>query len=245
MNIAAGIGHNQPPSPVDEITAKINDLYDEAKQWLDGEPVTTQEQANALNTLETRVREAAKEAETLRKELVKPHDEAKAAIQAQFNPLIGKTTTVTGKAVLAIDAIRKALTPFLLILEREKAAEAERMRAEAERAKAAAAEAMQSRDVANLEEVEKAERLVQDAKDAEKEAMRAAKEKAHAKGEGRATGLRTVWDVKLVDEREAAKWLWLARKDALLEFAELEAVKAVRNGTRAIPGFSVEQRKVV
>ena len=80
MNTIATIGHNSPPSPFEEIKTRIEDLYGEAKQWLDGEPVTTQDQANALNTLENRIREAAKEAEALRKGEVKPLDDAKAEL---------------------------------------------------------------------------------------------------------------------------------------------------------------------
>jgi polyhydroxyalkanoate synthesis regulator phasin len=111
MHKIAQIGDNNPPSPFDEIKSRIDDLYNEAKLWLDGEPVTTQEQANALNTLENRIREAAKEAETLRKSEVKPLDEAKAEIQERFNALIGETKTVTGKTVMAISTIKSFLKP--------------------------------------------------------------------------------------------------------------------------------------
>ncbi len=57
----AQIGHNKPPemTAFEALSANIDDLFDEAKLWMDGEPVTTQQQADALNTLETRIRDAA------------------------------------------------------------------------------------------------------------------------------------------------------------------------------------------
>ena len=159
MNQIAKIGHNAPPTPFDEIKTRIEDLYAEAKQWLDGEPVTTQDQANALNTLENRIREAAKEAEALRKGEVKPLDDAKAEIQERFNALIGETKTVTGKTVMAIAAIKSALKPYLLELDRIQRETAAKAREEAEKAEQAARAAMQSREADNLEQREEADDL--------------------------------------------------------------------------------------
>lgn len=50
MNIAvAKIGHNRSPFELSKET--IEDLYSEAKNWLDGEPVATQEQADEIQKL--------------------------------------------------------------------------------------------------------------------------------------------------------------------------------------------------
>lgn len=233
--------HNM--SPFELMAEHISDLYDEAKQWLDGEPVTTQAQADALNTLENRIREAAKDCEAMRKEEVKPYDEAKAEIQSRYNPLIGETKTVTGKTVSAINAVKAALRPYLLELDRKQKEAAEAARKEAEAKQAAAMEAMRSRDAANLEQAEAAEKLVKEAKAAEAEAARAEKAKAHAKGDGRASGLRSVWRATITDEKAAAGWMWTEHRAELMAFVQEQADKAVRSGKRSIPGFSIIETK--
>jgi len=244
MNQIAPIGHNSPPpSPFELMAEHINDLYAEASQWLDGEPVTTQQQADALNTLDARIREAAKDCEAMRKEEVKPLDDAKAEIQGRYNPLIGETKTVTGKTVAAINAVKAALKPYLVELDR-KQREAEALaKAEAERARLAAIEAMQNRDASNLEQAEEAERLVREAKQAETAAKQAENAKAHAKGEGRATALRSVWHASMSDEKAAAGWMWTNHRAELMAFVQEHADKAVRSGKRSIHGFEIIEHK--
>ena len=241
------IGHNNPPkqTPFEAFESHINDLYDEAKQWLDGEPVTTQEQADALNTLEANVRQAAKDAEALRKEMVKPHDDAKAEIQAKFNPLIGNTKAVTGKTVKAIEAIKAALKPYLIELDRQQREAAKLAREEAERKEREAVEALRQSDVANLADRDRAEALLKDAKAAEQAAIKAENAKAHAKGEGRATGLRTVYVATMTDEKAAAAWAWINHRTELLAFVQDQANKAVRSGARSIDGFEITETKVL
>lgn len=245
MTALATVGHNNPPSPFDEIKTRIEDLYDEAKQWLDGEPVTTQDQANALNTLETRIREAAKEAEALRKSEVKPFDDAKAEIQERFNTLIGETKTVTGKTVMAIAAIKGALKPYLLELDRIQREAAAKARAEAEKAEQTALVAMQTRSADNLAEREEAERLLTEAKAMDAAASKAEAAKAHAKGDGRATGLRSVWKAQMESQRDSAAWAWNAHREELMAFVQSLADKDVRAGARAIPGFTIIEEKVL
>ena len=55
MNAEAAIaeaGHNNPPeqTPFELVAGRINDLYTEAKNWLDGEPVTTGRVSAASST---------------------------------------------------------------------------------------------------------------------------------------------------------------------------------------------------
>lgn len=245
MNAVAPIGHNQPPSPFDEIKARIEDLYGEAKQWLDGELVTTQDQANALNTLENRIREAAKEAEALRKGEVKPLDDAKAEIQERFNALIGETKTVTGKTVMAITAIKSALKPYLLELDRQQREAAAKAREEAQKAEQAALIAMQTRGAENLAEREEAERLVIEAKALNAAASKAEDAKAHAKGDGRATGLRSVWRAQMNSPFDAAAWAWKTHRDELTAFVQGLADRDVRNGARALAGFNIIEDRVL
>lgn len=235
-NVIATIGHNR--SPFELAKDAIEDLYDEAKQWLDGEPVTSKDQADALNTLETRVREAAKEAEKRRKEEAKPFDDGKAEVQARYKPVLAK-------ADAALDAIKSALKPYLLEIDRQQREAARLAKEEADRKMAEALEAVRNRDAANLESREEAEAKIKAAKEAEEAARRADKAKAHAKGEGRATALRTVFRAQIADEREAAAWVWTDRRTELMTFVQDQADKAVRAGARNIRGFQIIEEKVL
>jgi len=238
MNEIAKIGHNQPePTPFDNIQGEINDLFDEARQWLDGEKITTQEQADALNELNAQIKYAAKTAETMRKGEVKPLDDSKKAIQALYNPLKAKTEQAT-------DCIKQALKPYLIELERVQHETAENARAEAAEAQRIAQEAMRASSD-NLEQRIEAEALLVEAKQAEKTAKRASNEKAHAKGGGRAVGLRTVTKVSIADNTKAARWLWNdpAEREQLMIYALDRAQKAVRAGVIKIDGFNITQEK--
>jgi hypothetical protein len=117
------LGDNNPPEPTPiEITAKeVNDLYDEAKLWLDGEPIVTVGQASEVAELRKRIQAAAKAGEERRVAEAKPFDEAKKKVQDAYNPLIHKDK---GKTALALSALNTALAPYLAELDRQQRAEA-------------------------------------------------------------------------------------------------------------------------
>jgi len=242
MNQIAAIGHNQAPTPFDDIEKRINDLYEEALLWLDGEEVTEQALADELNTLASQIREAAKEAEEMRKAEAKPFDDGKKEVQDRYNPLIQKGK---GKTELALNAVKSALKPYLLELDRIQQEAAEKAREEAEQAERDAQAAMQRRDPSNLEQQEEANRLAEQAKSAQKAANKAENAKAHAKGAGRATGLRTRTKVSIANEREAAGWAWKHDREALMIFVLTQAEKAVRAGSTKLDGFSITEEKVI
>jgi hypothetical protein len=245
------IGHNNPPvelTAFEAVKINIDDLYDEAVLWLDGEPITTQEQADALNTLMSRIKDAAKAADDQRVEEKKPHDDAIDEIQGRYNPLISgffSKNKTSGKATLAMDAAKKTLKPYLDELDRKQQEAARIAREEADRKQREAMEAMRARDSANLAQREEAERLVQEAKAADTAAHKAENAKAHAKGEGRATGLRTVPRAVMVSRKEAAAWVWVDHNEELMTFIQELADKEVRSGKRQIPGFDVVLEKVL
>lgn len=240
-NERAVIGNNR--SPFEISNEEITDLYGECKLWLDGEPVTTQEQADAINTLKAKVKEAAKLAETRYKDEVAPFQDSVKEIQTRWNDLIGSNKSVTGLAVKAEDALNAALKPYLLELDRQQREAARIAREEADKLAAEALAAMRNRDAANLQSREDAEKLLAAAKEAEKDARKATEAKAHAKGSGRATGLRTVWMAIMEDETEAARWVWQYCKPELITFIQGQADKAVRGGARKIHGFDIRETK--
>lgn len=224
--------HNQPPEVA--IFSQIDDLYEEAKNWADGEPITSQEMADAITALREGIHEAGKKADALRIEAKRPHDEAAAAVQSLFNPYVQPKKGRVDMAKSALDAL---LTPWRTRVAAEKAAEAARIAAEAEAARLAAQEAMQA-SAGNLAEREAAEELLADAKALEKTARRS--EKAATTG----LGLRTVWEAVLVDEEAAMDWVWGRAKDDVLAVAQRNADELVRSGVRSVPGFVVRDRKV-
>lgn len=250
MNVAvnerAVMGGNFPPMTTFEaVKINITDLYEEARQWLDGTPITTQEQADAVNTLKDSIKKATKAADDAYTIEVKPHQDTVKEIQARYNELTGNNKSVTGLAIKAEQACNAALKPYLIELDRQQQEAARLAREEADRLQREAMEAMRKRDAANLEEREAAERLVTQAKAAETVASKAETVKAHAKGEGRATGLRTVPRAILDDKTLAAKWVWLDHQDALMAFIQDLADKALRGGNRNIPGFNIVDEKVI
>jgi len=244
MNVAAKIGHNNPPTIFDDIQGKIEDLYSEAKNWCDGDPIDSQEQADELQKLMRQIQAAEKEADEARKAEAKPHDDAKAAIQDRYNFLIGKTKSVTGKTVLAIDYCKKALAPWLQKVDAENRAKAEIARKEAEAKAEAARAAMHQRQT--LEDAERAEALVLEAKQAEQNARAAANAKANAKGEGRAAGLRDRYTAEVTDYTAFARHVWLTHKSDMTAFLDSQASRLVATGIRSgLPGVTVHHERVV
>jgi hypothetical protein len=234
------IGGNNPPDPFGAIDAHIRDLYAEAKNFLDSDPITSEAMATAVTNLLDKIRQAEKAADEARKEENRPFDEGKAAVQAKFAPLISDTKAVRGLTVLAAEACKAALTPWRQAQEAIALAAARKAREEAEAAAKAAAEAMRATQVDDLAAREDAERLIREADHAAKLANRA--DKSATTG----TGLRPYWSPKLTDGTAAARHYWTTDRQACEEFFLSLANRDTRNGVRTIPGFEiVEERRAV
>jgi hypothetical protein len=239
----AAAGHNLPPTPdsFDAIRVHIEDLYSEAKNWLDGEPIATQAQADEVSRLLGMIKEAERIADDTRKRENEPFDAGKAAVQAKYAPLISDTKSVRGKTVLAREACQRALTPWLVAQEQERQRAAQAARDEADRLAAEARAAAQSAD---LSVVEKAEDIFADAKATEREASALERDRAAAGGgEYRRTILRDHFVPILEDGQLALRHLWSTRRADLEAFALKCAEEAVRAGVRTIPGFRVENQQ--
>lgn len=236
-------GHNNPPqTPYEQSKERVEELYAEAKGWLDGEPITSQAQADEIQKLMRLIQEAEKVAESHRKAEAQPFDDGKAEVQARYNPLIQKGT---GKTALAVNACKSALAPWLKKLDDEQRAAAEKARQEAEEKRLAAMEAMRQRDAANLADREAAEALVAEAKKAEAEAKKAENAKPQAKGAGRAASLRTYYTANVTDYKAFARHLWTQHPETFEPFLDDIASKMASAGSRELPGVSiVEDRRV-
>lgn len=223
-------------SPFDEVSLDIESLYDEAKNWADGTPIENEDQHKAVSDLYDALHAAGKRADELRIAEVAPLDDAKAAIQERFRPLIGDTKKGKGKVVLGKAALNAVLAAWREKVAEEKAAAAEKARREAEEERRKAEEAMRA-SAGNLEARERAEEQAALAKDAERFAAR--QERAASTG----NGLRGVWTAELTDLNAAVRHYWEvspAPFEALV--AEL-AAQDVRSGKREIPGFTITESK--
>ena len=232
----ATIGDNNPPETPFEISqAEIQDLYNEAQVWLDGEGITTEEMAEKISMLLQMLRSAGKTAEERRTDEKSPHLLAGKAVDKKYGELKKKVT-------MASDACKEILQPWLQMKAAEKEAEDQRLREEADRKKREADRAMQT-STGNLAEREEAEKIVEEAKTADIEARVQKNKSAGQQNKGgRAVSLRTVWNTHLTDPDLALNHYW---PDERIEELLLTLAKAdVRGGKRTIPGFHIEDEKV-
>lgn len=225
----AGIGHNGGPTTFEAFAAAVDDLISEASAVLTGVEVETEEQAEAVTALLTQCKRVAADIEAARKAEVAPYDDAKAAIQARYNTLIGDTKSARGKLVLLRKSIDDVLTGFRTRQAEAKRKAAEAARIEAEAKELAAREAMQA-SRGDLEARMEAEALVEQAKAAAKVAARA--DKAATTG----NGLRTSYEAQVLDYLEFGRWAWKHHPDDYHEFLNTLANRLVRNGARDLPG---------
>lgn len=226
--------HNAPANDnFAAIKTEIDDLFDEAKNWADGEPIQSQEMHDVIERLRDSIHEAGKRADALRVDEKKPLDDQVKAIQDRYNPLIQPKRGRVDMAKSALDAL---LTPWRQKIAQEKAAEAARVAAEAEAARVAATEAIRASS-GNLAAREEAESLLQDAKRLEKTAARTFKSATTG------TGLRTVWRAELVDIGAALDWYFDEKPEEFTALVQRLADEAVRSGVRKVPGFRVVEEK--
>ncbi|MEB2845903.1 hypothetical protein [Endobacterium cereale] len=242
---AIATGHNGGPQLDDEpandnqpayiaIFTEIDDLYDEAKNWADGEAISSQEMHDQIEKLHTGLHEAGKRADDLRVEEKKPLDDQVKAIQDRYNPYIQPKK---GKVDRAKGSLGELLAPWRKKVADKKAAEAAAKAAEAAAATKAAEEAIRSSS-GNLGAREYAEELLADAKKLERGAKRA--DKAATTG----LGLRSVWNVNIADEAKALDWAFEHAPGEFMAMALSLAEEQVRKGVRSIEGFSIVEEKV-
>lgn len=234
-----GIGDNQPVDTYGALKAHIDDLDLEARNYLDGEPIATEAQAQAVARILDDARKAVKAADEARKAEKRPHDEAARAVQAKWQPLIGDAELVTVTA-------KKALAPYLEAQEaaqRAAAAEAAKLAEEAAERARQASEAAKPDDLAGQATVRV---LQENAAAAAKSAAKLDKARPQATGGSRATTLRTSYTAEITDPIAFIRWAWEQRKEDVTAFLEDLAATEARTGPRDIPGLIMKpQRKAV
>ncbi len=247
INVEAVPGHNAPPEPTpfERVAQRIDDLYGEGRNWLDGKPIENQDQNDAVATIVREMQAAAAEADKLRTAEKKPYDEAANAVQERFHPLIGNTKAGKGKSVRVIDGCKALLTAFMVAEDAKKRAAADVLRREAEERERIAREAMQASSVDDLAKRERAEQLVKAAETAKRDAAKAEKDRPVARSGGRAMSLRLYHDATLVDSAAALKHAKAAWADDLKAWLVQRAQQDMNRGVLTIPGFDAVERRSV
>jgi len=236
INERAVIGGNSPP-PVETHKLNIEDLLMEAQNHLDGEPITTQGQADAIGQLLDSIRKARGAADEQRKVEKRPHDDAGKAVQAIWTPLLNKCDT-------AAETAKKALSPWLEALAKKQRQEAAQARQEAMAAQRAALDAQRAAQAStDLAAQEKAKELTKAAERSASAANKAEKAKPQAAGVTRAIGLVSSWSVEVTDPLAFGKWLWVNRRAEYLAMLE-QAAADFKNSRLPVPGLNyVEKRE--
>ena len=203
MNIAATIGHNGPPDPIDTITAPFDDFRTEAEAWLDGTKVENEDQMKAADKLRGSMRDWRLALEKGQKSATAPlHDIYKAELE-RWKPTIEDARRIEAGLVGILDGFKRKLAA-------EKA-EAERIaQAAAWEATRKAQEAARLADATNIEATRAAAKAMEDAEAAQKAAMAASNDTVK--------GMRTVTKYVIEDDRAALHWIAANDKPAVAEF---------------------------
>ncbi len=223
---------NQPPDVL--AMERIYDLYDEAKNWADGEPISSEEMHGVVTDLDSQLAEAFKVADEMRKAEKKPHDEAGKAVQKKWAKAID---TSKGRVKLAREALKPLLNDWRARVDREQRERAEALRAAAMAAAEEAKEAMFT-SRGDLDAREDAEEIAEAAKKLEREANRAVRDA------GKGLGLRTKYIVEIVNPADALDWAFSKAPKAFEEMALTMAQDHANvSKTETIPGFRVTKEK--
>lgn len=222
-----GMGHNNPPDPIDEALAPFSDAVEEAQNWLDGEPVKDEAAMKAVDALLADVKAAHKAVSDGEKSAAAPLYDIWKAEKARWRPTLDD-----------LDRIKKGLVSivgdFKAKLAREKAEAERKAREEAERKAREAAEAAAKADAADIEAVREAAEAQQAAEEAARDAARASKEKVK--------GLRTVYRYTITDHRAALHDIAVNDRDAITAFVDEYVRRNFKQ--RKIEGVNVCSEKV-
>ena len=239
----AGIGdNNPPPTPFEAISAHLEDLLIEARNWADGVKLETQAQADDVSRLIDDLRLGMQAADQVRTDEKRPFDEIIAEIQDRFNVYIAPIKNKTpGKVPVAMDALKAVLKPYLDDQEAKRQAEARRVREEAERVAHVAADAARAASVDDLQAREGVETLIAAAAQLDARAKRIENAKTQAHGSDRAMGLRKTYTPVLTDPRLALGHYISQRPDELKALLLDLARRDILEGKHAIPGFRIDE----
>lgn len=223
----APIGHNNPPDPIDQITAAFEAQREEADNWLDGSPVENEGQMKSVDAL----REAMRQ---WRLGLERGQKEATAPLRAIYQAELDRWKPTIEDAKRYEGALMSVQEPFKLKLAAQKEAE---KRAAWEAANKARQEAEDAARQAAAHDVQAQREAAAKAEEAQ-----AALQAASAKQKDNVTGLKTVHRYAIDDHRAALHWIAKNDREAITAFVEAYVDK--RHKDAPIDGVSTWTEKV-
>lgn len=241
----ASQGHNGPPAEVDPFEAMkvhMDDLLTEAHAWADGTEVENDAQVEAAGRLIGDLEKAAKDADVLRVEEKKPHDDVVAAIQAKWNVYIADRKNKTpGKVWKAVDALKATVKPYLDAKEAKRKADLAAAQAAALKAQEDAMAAAQAARASDLSAQDDAEELVAVAQQLAVDARRVETSRVQLGGGDRAKGLRTTYAAVIIDPKACLLHYWATRRDEMIVALQALADADVKAKRHTIPGVRVDK----
>jgi hypothetical protein len=225
------IGGNNPPRH-EAFAMALDDVRLEAGSFLDGAPIETQGQADAIGIIVTRAKQIKKDADAARKEDKEPHLEAGRKVDADYRPVLETADDI-------ISAGQKPLATWLQALEAKQRAEADEAREKALAALQAAVEAQRAAE-GDVNATEAARDLQKQADQALKESKRADKAKPNVAGENRAIGLRSYKVATVTDRRALLEYVMRHDPEPLTNFLAEYAQRAL---PMQLPGVTVNTER--
>lgn len=213
------LGHNNPPSAIDDALTPYGDAITEAEGWLDGTDVTTEGQMKAVDTLIKEIKAAKKAVEAAEESEAKPIYDAWKAAKDRYKPTLTDLDRIVKGLVATVDAFKRRLAA-------EKEAARKKAEAEAWEATRKAQESTRQAAETDIEAQRAAAQAQADAEAAQRLAMDAKRDTVK--------GLRSVTRTVVVDPLALARWLWINDKDATLEYQAERARKLGLN----LPGIA-------
>ncbi len=210
MNAITKVGHNNPPDPIDTITAAFEDARAEAESWLDGKAVETEGQMKAVDELRGSMRQWRIGLEKGQKDATAPLHDAWKREGERWKPTIADAKMIEDGLVAIVDGFKRKLAA-------EKEAARKKAEAEAWEKTRAAQEAAQLADAGNIEATRAAAAAIAEAENAQKLAQSAAKDTVK--------GLRTVTRYEVTDHRDLLHWIAKNDRDAITAFVDEYARK--------------------
>lgn len=225
-------GHNHPPSPLEEVLATYDDVFDAVKALATGEPIENDGEWGKAEKFLGLLKDAKKEVGAAKESEYRPiktvYDKAKNTINKLYNP-------VTADIDKQIKCLLDLINPYKQkLLEAQQAATRIANEAAA-KAKAEAIQAATEQRSGSIEDARNTTELADEAIEAEKFAKKVAKPTVK--------GLRTKRKGVIVDGKALINWIATNDKPALKAFMEGYTKDHVRNNRGALPGVRVDTTK--
>lgn len=223
----ATVGHNNPPDPIETITAAFEDARTEAEAWLDGKAVETEGQMKAVDELRGSMRQWRLGLERGQKDATAPLHDAWKREGERWKPTIEDAKMIEAGLVALVDGFKRKLAAEKEAARKAAWEAAENARREAE-AKIAAA------NVADIDAQREA-KAAMDAADL-------ARAQASAAQKDTVKGMRTVTKYEVTDHRALLNWIAKNDRAAITAFIDAWASKNHKEN-QAAEGLRVWQDK--